>query len=568
MRSPLWALSWSVWRPYRWRLAACVAYCLALAVLGLLLPRRAWVLVAPEDGLIPAAALFILSLSAPALFFVLIAFSAIPLETHLDARESGFPARTFTLPVSTAVLVAVPMLQAMAAAAAPWVFWTGLVLARAGIYVDLIGPALSTLTLMAWLQALVWQPFPLRFLRVVVAVPVLAAVGMGPSFALALGAPPAVVVAVQVALLPAAYGVALAGVARARRGNVLDWSWPSRFVAAFASVLPRRRAPFESPLQAQTWFEWRMRGMGFPFMVGLVVVVWTLIVLTGAGERAVATMAEMDIPHGATAVIAVLTAPGLLLAVLLAFVPFLAAVAGGDLGSVRMVDSKQPGGTFGCHPFLALRPLTDGAMVLAKWQMAVRSTLTGWALASVGIFVGLGLSGQWRELASAPLLQTHGALEVCGALAAGGTALVLLTWLGLIANLWLGLTGRRWLSFVLVAVLFGVCLALVVTASWLSSHAAIPAALPYILAVAVLLKLLLAGWFARRLWRRGLVGSGVLATAAAGWLLAAVVGFALLIRFVPPDAASLVVLALGVVLFLPLGRLAAAPLALASNRHR
>ncbi len=132
MRSPVWALAWSVWRPYRWRLAACVAYCLALAVLGLFLPRRMWTLIGPEDGLIPTAALFISWLSAPAILFVLIAFSAIPMETHLDARESGFPARTFTLPVSTAVLVAVPMLQAMAAAATPWVFWTGLVLRGPG----------------------------------------------------------------------------------------------------------------------------------------------------------------------------------------------------------------------------------------------------------------------------------------------------------------------------------------------------------------------------------------------------------------------------------------------------
>ncbi len=567
MRSPLWALSWSVWRPYRWGLAACAAVWLALAVLGLFLPRGMWAPAAPEDGPIPAVAATVLALSLPAFVFVLCAFSSIPLGMHLDARESGFPVRTFTLPVRTAVLVAVPMLQATAVAVGVWVALAGAVLRPAGIDVELVGPALLTAGLVAWLQALIWQPFPWRFLRVVVLALVLTAVGMAPAFALAFGLPLVAIVA-QAALLPAACGVALAGVARARQGDVPHWSGQSRLAAAFASVFPRRRAPFESPLQAQTWFEWRMRGMGFPFMVGLVVVVWTLIVLTGAGERAVANMAEMDIPHGATAVVAALTATGLLLAVLLAFVPFLAAVVGGDLGGVRMVDYKQPSGTFGCHPFLALRPLTDGAMVLAKWRMAVRSTLTGWALASVGIFVGLGLSGQWRELASAPLLQSHSALEVRGALAAGCAVLVLLTWLGLIANLWLGLTGRRWLSFVLVAVLFGVCLALVVTASWLSSHAAIPAALPYILAVAVLLKLLLAGWFARRLWRCGLVGPGVLATTAAGWLLVAVGGVALLSRFVPPDAASLVVLALGVVLFLPLGRLAAAPLALAGNRHR
>ncbi len=313
-----------------------------------------------------------------------------------------------------------------------------------------------------------------------------------------------------------------------------------------------------------------MRGMGFPFMVGFVVVAWTLILVTGAGERAVETMAVMDIPHGATAVVAALTAPGLLLAVLLGFVPFLAAVVGVDLGGVRMVDYKQPSGTFGCHPFLALRPMTDGAMVLPKWRMAVRSTLTGWALASVGVFVSLGLSGKWRELAGAPLLQAHGALEVCGALAAGGAGLVLLTWIGLVANLWFGLTGRRWLLIAFGPVLIIVYLVLGLLVSLLGSLEAIPAALaalPYVLAVAVLLKLLLAGWFARRLWRRGLVGPGVLAIAAAVWVIAAV-GVVAGLGWLASDRASFATAALGVALVLPLNRFAAAPLALAWNRHR
>jgi hypothetical protein len=51
-------------------------------------------------------------------------------------------------------------------------------------------------------------------------------------------------------------------------------------------------------------------------------------------------------------------------------------------------------------------------------------------------------------------------------------------------------------------------------------------------------------------------------------LLAAAGLFAVLACFVPPGLVLLYGLALGVVLFLPLTRLAVAPLALAWNRHR
>ena len=54
---------------------------------------------------------------------------------------------------------------------------------------------------------------------------------------------------------------------------------------------------------------------------------------------------------------------------------------------------------------------------------------------------------------------------------------MLLTWLGLVVNLWIGLTGRRWLINAFGAVPVGVFVVLALLASWLSSHARIPAAL-------------------------------------------------------------------------------------------
>ncbi len=570
MRSPALALTGTVWRRYRWGLAACAAVWLVLAALGQLLPRGAWAPAAADDP-IPPLLIVVIGSFAPVLIFVFYAFSWITVEAQLEARESGFPARTFTLPVSTAALVVWPMLQGTAAVAFTWIAWVGAVLWPAGLDAPLVWPALLMAALLAWLQALVWRPFPLRFLRIVAAALVLTAIGMGPMFAQEFGTPPAVVAGVLAALLPAAYGVAVRGVARARRGDVRTWTWPSQLVGALVSRPPRRGAGFLSPLQAQTWFEWRRRGMGFPLMVGLISAAWLLLVLTGAGERVIEILAAAGEARGVAAAAAALTAPGVMLAVFLPIIPFLAGVAGTELGGVGVVDQKPPGGAAGCHPFLALRPLTDGELVLAKLRMAVRATLAGWSVVLLAAFVCLGLTGKWRVLAGAPLIQAHTAWEVCGGLAAGLAGLVLLTWLLLVANLWIGLMGRRWLNYAISTVVALVWIPLGLLAHWLAGRpdllSALATALPYIAAAVVALKMLLAVWLARALWRRGLVGPRTLATAAVAWAVAAVAALAFL-GWLASDRAPFAALVLVVMAALPLNRFAAAPLALAWNRHR
>lgn len=563
MRSPALALTWNVWWRYRWGLAACAAVWLVLAALGLLLPRVAS---GPEDHITPVGVM-VLGLFVPAFVFTAYAFSWITSDVQLEARETGFPTRTFTLPMSTAALVALPMLQGAAVTALAWVAWAAAVLRPAGIDAPLVWPALQAAALLAWLQAIVWWSFPLRYLRVIAAAPVLTAIGLAPALGVAFETPPAVVALALAALLPAAYGVALLGVAHTRRGDAPTWTWPALLGAAVASRRSRRAAPFSSALQAQSWLEWRLRGAGFPFMVGLVAVVWTLIVVTGKGEEAINTIASVDEMGFYGRAVAVLTAPGLLLAFLAALVPFLAGITGVELSSMRTVGHKPPGATFGCHPFMALRPLTDAELIAAKLRMAVRSTLTGWALVLVVAVLSLGLTGKWRQLAGAPLIQPYSGPEVWGGLAAGLGGIVLLTWLGLVGNLWIGLTGRPWLIRLVCvsAAVIWVPLGLI---GFSLAHQpeileALAAALPYIAAAAVALKLLLAGWLAHVLWRRGLVGPRALLTVAVVWAVVAASAVALLARLAPPAA-----VVLAVMVMLPLNRFAAAPLALAWNRHR
>src|SRR5205814_8158843 len=115
-------------------------------------------------------------------------------------------------------------------------------------------------------------------------------------------------------------------------------------------------------------------------MVGLILLVWGALVLTGQGEKAIEALVFVNTPPAFAAAAGALTVPGLLVVLLLPSLPVLAGAAGAELGAVRFVAQRLPGGASGCHPFLALRPLTDGAFVLAKLRMAARSALTGWAL--------------------------------------------------------------------------------------------------------------------------------------------------------------------------------------------
>src|SRR5262245_32501178 len=152
MRSPALALTGLVWLRYRWGLAVCAAVWLALAAVALLVPRSVWA-AGPEDGpLLPVHFVFGIGTFPLVLTYVVCAFSYLD-AAPLEARESAFPVRMFTLPVPTAALVFWPMLQAAAAVALLWVAWVGAVLRPAGLDVPLLWPAILVANVMVWVQA-------------------------------------------------------------------------------------------------------------------------------------------------------------------------------------------------------------------------------------------------------------------------------------------------------------------------------------------------------------------------------------------------------------------------------
>ena len=153
--------------------------------------------------------------------YVLTVFSS-GLSGDVAGRRSMYPARLFTLPVSTDALTGWPMLYGGGAMVILWLATRSLAVWPSGVDIPVVWPALTAVTLLAWTQALMWMPY--------------GCAGWGdPRRSVAEhnrldGAPgtplpraEAAMIAIVVPQIPLAYVVARVAVARARRGDVPDW---------------------------------------------------------------------------------------------------------------------------------------------------------------------------------------------------------------------------------------------------------------------------------------------------------------------------------------------------------
>src|SRR6058998_2120186 len=115
MRSPAAAFAWEFRRRLRSGLFALVAYLLLLAAVQLLAGPRSSI--RPSNEVTFA---FTVTLPLTAAFFHLLAVFSYGLAGDLTARQSMYPARLFTLPVTTAALAGYPMLYGSLAMAGLW----------------------------------------------------------------------------------------------------------------------------------------------------------------------------------------------------------------------------------------------------------------------------------------------------------------------------------------------------------------------------------------------------------------------------------------------------------------
>ncbi|HKB04900.1 MAG TPA: hypothetical protein VKD90_21935, partial [Gemmataceae bacterium] len=418
----------------------------------------------------------------------------------------------------------------------------------AGLDVPLWWPALLAAAVLAWVQALVWWPFGLAWVRVLVGLLVAHVPISGTIVALRLDVPEWMVSIFLAFALAAGVVAARAGVARARRGAVASWSWLSR-VGASAGRRPMRGTRFGSAGQALAWYEWRRHGLALPLLVAVIV---PLCVLSLFLEE--------------------VTPPILLrnLALALAVPVFCAGMGAGQVGRTNPWVREH----YGLSSFAATRPVATAAMVGAKLRAAARTTLATWGLVVALLAVGLLGSGSHRVLGAmvGAWHDARPAVEVAVALAAGAVLLVLLTWKRMVESLMLELIGRELVVRVVVIVGVFAGLSAIVLGLWVlvhpEYHAAVRAGMPWVVAGLAGLKLALGGIAIRALRRKRLVADRTLLVLGGVWLATFACLFGTLAWLVPAEVAPAYTLAPGVLLMLPLARLSAMPLALDWNRHR
>ena len=483
-----------------------------------------------------------------ATFMYFLAVFSHGLAGDLAGRPSMYPARLFTLPVSTAALAGWPMLYGTVAMATLWLSVRLLAVWPSDIEIPVVWPALLAASLVAWTQALTWMPYPLPGLRVIVTVLWLAAIDAIVLVAIELEARELVMLAILSPHVPLAYLVARYGVARGRRGDVPDWrGWPARLAQA-AGLRRRSPAPFASAGHAQGWFEWRRHGRSLPALVAVLLPfeIGFLFLIRDTPALVFNT------------VLGVLLTP-----------PFMAGFVAATVsrGNPNARDS------LGVSPFTATRPLSTAALIAAPLHATIRSTLATWLLVVCAIPLGLYLADT-STLVMARVRQFHDAVGTPRAVVVAllvCSTFVVWTWKRLVQSLCIGFTGRDWLikghvffslSLVCIAglVIAAFGLGPVLSALWDWAM--------WILGVTVCLKMSAAAWIAVRLYDGRLVSERTLVAGAIAWAASVLTLYGVLVWLVDGPLFPRHPLALLAILAIPLARISAAPLALAWNRHR
>ena len=574
MNSPALAIAWQLWHPRRWTAAG---YLVGLLLLAL---AARWVAHGAADW---RTAVFMWCIPFGFTAVGMLSAFALP-EGDLLAPASGYPPRMFTLPVSSRELVLWPMLHGVAIAALTWVAFARLVLFPLGANVALAWPAALVAGCVTWVQALLWVPLGLRYVRPLLAVTLIPAwITTVIQLAMHGVSAPQLTVLCSCAAL-AAYPVAVVGIGAARRGGGPTFQLRRRTARSERYKLAGA-GWFQSPFRAQLWFELRSSAAGLPIVVGGLFLLMSLPFLWC---RELAPLSPFQVEGE----------PGIrvnlwltLLQSSLFFLPLFGGIAGcGQRGS-------------GAFPvFLATRPLSPGMLLAARFLSAAVSCLAAWAIALVFVSGWLLLPAQ-AGTDTGPLfvLALHEATPRGWGVVAGVLLLLVFwTWKCQIQGAWPDLTGRRWVavgvpylihSLVLVATL---TLVTRIQASLHGDHHSLDLLreLPKWLTTAAVGKavagLLMAAYAVRTqvvTWR-GALGLAI------GWLVLTAGLFGLLLWmvrigstdvfadgvlriYVPfcssnlaPQLHSPAALAAIAVLFLPFSRLLAAPIALSLHRKR
>jgi hypothetical protein len=555
MHAPVLALGWELWARNRRGLLAILALLVAECVVA----HAVYSFISPGASIeVYWASLWVDVAVYLYLLSVFVYSDVVP-----GGKASGFPPRLFTLPVSTCVLVGVPMLAGVLTviilcpvvyviADAPFVRDGGLW--SAFRYSNFEEPAFFLAAYLTCAQALCWAVVRAPLIRIAVLVVGLPSATIGMVFAKLL-------IPIDwhtygwswyehraiwcyCFVIICSYAVAVAGVALDRRGDRFDWAALVRWLLRAVPALPAREQNFASPADAQRWLEVRRNAWMLPALVTLffAVMLWSAVLPFSAADVARALISFLWVPAAT------------------------AFVAGFSLGK-----SSFWARDLRLAPLTALRPMSCVALARAKLQAAGVSALLAWGVVLVlaPTWVMLSGSGEMTRTHLTAWLGNLSAGEIALLVPTAIVGLVGLTWLQMVAGMCLSLTGRIGVVnaivanyAVLAAVLFGLT-------AWVdfdpeASDTAI--AMAWCLGGAVALTK-----FGTLIWawkRFGPVPDRTMPRLGRAWLVVAACLVTAIEIGWPSTRGPKHLIALYVVLSLPLTRLVALPAAIAWNRHR
>src|SRR4051812_906520 len=137
MRSAAAAIAWEFRQRHRWGLIALAGYLIVLAAAKVVVVASG-----QRVNLTDESFGIVIMVPLTATFMYLLAMFTYGLSGDLAARQSMYPARMFTLPVTSGALAAWPMIYGTAAMAILWLITRVFVLWPADVPVPMIWPAL------------------------------------------------------------------------------------------------------------------------------------------------------------------------------------------------------------------------------------------------------------------------------------------------------------------------------------------------------------------------------------------------------------------------------------------
>jgi hypothetical protein len=528
MRSIPYAMTWELLRRGSWQMLLAVLGANLLSLLFLTALRMDGPLDLDDPGLVVMQ--MVLIQFQPILFAVAI-FASMELSS-----------RSYVLPIPTSTLVAWKMIPSvvlmllesiLSALALNWLF---------GLHWPIWGPAFLSAVSLVMILAALWYAQGSIYLPFCVGIGG-TIIGLwyksrwGPIFTLPTHAWSSVSpleAITMILFVVASYFVAVAGVTRSRRGEVLGadgaWLWLDRLFNWAFDTRTHNELRFATPLEAHFWCEWTKKGWVLPAVVSIGLLfglaAWTIF------SRKPADMIEALIAGGG-----ILAAMGMLGGIL--------------VGNTGPTDSSYEMGSF-----LGTRPLTDRDLSTTTLKVLAKSVLYSWLIWAVAF--GVVASIQWF---SGDLMNS----QIFRELRWWYLPITLLgAWIANSVIASLSLTGHSSLWVKITCVVFACYVAVILSSKLLDHHSRAWVigglmVLTGIAAGAISIYLVIA---ARK---NSLITPSFMILGSCLWAIMIIVIIAESFRSLVPPA---IVVLLSGVASLAISPLAAAPLAVTWNRHR